>query len=416
MDTYKITGGKKISGSVDIHGSKNAVLPLMAASFLVKGVTLLHNCPDISDVYYMASVLEHLGCKIEYSGRTVSIDASDVSFLPIPTEMIKGVRASILFMGALLARNHYVEIDYPGGCMIGSRPVDYHIQVLRKLGADFEETEDRICCSCKELTGTDIRLKFPSVGATENALLAAACAKGTTIIYNAAREPEIVELCKLLSKMGVITEGAGTSKICVVGCSQLKEAEHVVSCDRIVAGTYLCAGAISHGSVCCKMNNPQDLCGLTRYFRKMGCKVRGGNDYYEICSGSKIKAIDYIETKPYPGFPTDMQSQFMSVLSKADGKSMIVENVFESRFHTVPELVKMGADIKINDYRACICGKNAIKGTTVVSRDLRGAAALIIAGLGAEGETTVKDNGYIKRGYERIAEDINSLGGRINCD
>lgn len=416
MDTYRIYGGKTICGDVDIQGSKNAVLPLMAAALINKGITILHNCPDISDVKNMAGILECFGCGIKYEGGDMVIDASGVTSGAVPAQMIKCVRASVLVMGAMIARTGYIELDYPGGCMIGARPVDYHIEALRQLGVHITENDGKICCTCDRMEGADIKLLFPSVGATENAVLAACGAEGITTIYNAAREPEVEELCDMLAGMGAKVFGAGTSQITVIGNKEYHDVEHTVLSDRIVAGTYICAGIITGGRVCCVMNKPDILSGMTRLFGGMGCTVRYGNDYYEVKGGKIIRPIKYIETKPYPGFPTDMQSQFVSVLSKACGTSVIVENIFEARFQIADEIKKLGADISIDGNKAVIHGVEKLLGAKVTARELRGGAALLIAGLGAEGETIVEDEGYIKRGYVDVIDALKRLGGDIHCE
>ncbi|MCI8307854.1 MAG: UDP-N-acetylglucosamine 1-carboxyvinyltransferase [Lachnospiraceae bacterium] len=416
MDTYKIYGGNTICGDIDIQGSKNAVLPLMAAALINRGTTILHNCPNISDVKNMAGILECFGCEIQYGNGDMVIDASGVSSGAVPAQMIKRVRASVLVMGAMIARTGCIELDYPGGCMIGARPVDYHIGALRQLGVDITENDGKICCRCDKMKGADIKLLFPSVGATENAVLAACGAEGITTIYNAAREPEVEELCEMLMDMGASIFGAGTSQITIIGKKEYHDVEHTVLSDRIAAGTYICAGIITGGRVCCLMNKPDILAGMTNLFKDMGCTVRYGNDYYEVKGGGRIRAIKYIETKPFPGFPTDMQSQFVSVLSKARGTSVIVENIFEARFQIAGELQKLGADISIDGNRAVIHGVEKLLGAKVRARELRGGAALIIAGLGAEGETVVEDKGYIRRGYVDVIDVLKKLGGNICCE
>lgn len=416
MEAYRIMGGNALSGDVVIQGSKNAVLPLMAAALINKGTTVLHNCPDISDVRYMAEILKYLGCNIDFDKGCMEIDASEVTYRQIPGYMIKQARASVLILGALIARNGFVELDFPGGCKIGARPIDYHIEAFRKLGADIVTDNDKITCRVHKLTGNNIELGFPSVGATENTILAACKAKGITTISNAAKEPEISELCELLSAMGFSIEGAGSSIITITGKEECHDVIHNVSSDRIVAGTYMCAGAITGGRVRVNINNLPALGEMIKVFCEMGCEVIKGNDYCEVKAPDRIKAVDRIETRPYPGFPTDMQSQFLAVLSRADGRSTIVENIFEARFQIAAELNKMGADIVVEGNKAIVNGVHSLKGETVVSKELRGGAALIIAGLGAEGETCVLDDGYIKRGYENMTDIIAALGGNICCD
>lgn len=416
MEAYTIRGGNILSGEVLVQGSKNAALPLMAAAVVNDGVTVLHNCPDISDVRYMAEILEYLGCVVEYKSACMSIDASTVEYRTLPEYMIKQTRASILMLGALIARKGYVELSYPGGCNIGARPVDFHLEAFRRLGVEVVTEDEKISCHVNKPVGNEIKFRFPSVGATENAILAACRAKGVTTIHNAAKEPEIIELCELLSSMGVSVKGSGTSVISIMGTDEFRDVVHHISSDRIVAGTYLCAGTATGGRVRVKVNNLSALEEMNKVFYKMGCRVTTGNDYCDISAPDRICAVDVIETRPYPGFPTDMQSQFLAVLSVAEGQSIIVENIFEARFRVACELNKMGADIIIDGNKATVNGVKSLNGATVTSKELRGGAALIIAGLEAEGVTCVQDEGYIKRGYENIVEIIAALGGNISCD
>lgn len=414
MHIYKIQGGNRLSGELNIQGSKNAVIPLLAAALLNKEITILDNCPQISDVYQMTDILAHLGCKVYQEKNTLIIDASEVNVNVIPGHYAKSVRGSILFMGALLARCGYVVMDFPGGCHIGKRPVDYHIDAFRKMGADISVEENRITCKSRGLKGCIIELSFPSVGATENVILAGACAEGTTIIKNAAKEPEITELCRMLSNMGVIIHGAGTEEIAVTGKVHHKEIRYDVMSDRIVAGTYICAAAATGGDICCIVNRNDTMTGLVDICRDMGFCMDLGNDYVRVKADGRIKSVPYVKTEPYPGFPTDMQSQLMSVLSVADGNSIIEESIFENRFHIVDELLKMGADIYTEDGIAYIKGVDKLSGAELYAKDLRGGAALILAGLLADGMTVVSDPGYISRGYENITENITMLGGNIH--
>lgn len=416
MEAYTIRGGNILSGEVLVQGSKNAALPLMAAAVVNDGVTVLHNCPDISDVRYMAEILEYLGCVVEYKSACMSIDASTVEYRTLPEYMIKQTRASVLILGALIARKGYVELSYPGGCNIGARPVDFHLEAFRRLGVEVVTEDEKISCHVNKAVGNEIKFRFPSVGATENAILAACRAKGVTRIHNAAKEPEIIELCEMLSAMGVSVKGGGTSLISVMGTEEFRDVVHHISSDRIVAGTYMCAGAAAGGRVRVKVNNVSALEEMNKVFYKMGCHVTTGNDYCDIRRPDRICAVNVLETRPYPGFPTDMQSQFLAVLSIAKGQSIIFENIFEDRFRVAYELNKMGADIIIDGNKATVNGVKSLTGSTVTSKELRGGAALIIAGLEAEGVTCVQDEGYIKRGYENIAEIIAALGGNISCD
>ncbi|MBE5928843.1 MAG: UDP-N-acetylglucosamine 1-carboxyvinyltransferase [Lachnospiraceae bacterium] len=415
---YNISGGRTLGGDIKIQGSKNALLPLMAASILNKGITVLNNCPDITDVTLMADILRHVGCNVTEHSGTICIDATEINNNDIPDEYVRGMRGSMLFLGALLARCKNVTMDYPGGCLIGPRPVNYHIDALKKMGAEIVYNEEKIDCRVSgRLIGTVIDLPFPSVGATENIIIAGACAEGTTIINNAACEPEIEELCNYLSLLGVRIYGAGGKTIRITGPVKDTDVVYDIMSDRIVTGTYICASAITGGDICCELNNDKVMNELIWIYLNMGLKVECGNDYIKVhAKGRRIKSIPVITTGPYPAFPTDMQSQLMSVMSVAHGKSIIEETVFENRFHIANELIAMGADIKTDNNRAYIIGVRQLYGTDVYAKDLRGGAALIIAGLAAYGQTRVHDPGYISRGYEHISEKINMLGGSIHLE
>ncbi len=415
---YNISGGRTLNGEITIQGSKNALLPLMAASILNKGITVLNNCPDITDVTLMADILRHVGCHVTEHTGTICIDATEINNNNIPDEYVRGMRGSMLFLGALLARCKSVVMDYPGGCLIGPRPVNYHIDALEKMGAEIVCDDEKIDCKVSgKLIGTVIDLPFPSVGATENIIIAGAYAEGTTVINNAACEPEIEELCNYLSLLGVKIIGAGKKTISISGPVKDTDIVYDIMSDRIVTGTYICASAVTGGNICCALNNDKVMNELIWIYLNMGLKVECGNDYIKVQSkGRKLKSIPVITTGPYPSFPTDMQSQLMSVMSVACGKSIIEETVFENRFHIAGELVAMGADITTENNRAYITGVRQLCGTDVYAKDLRGGAALIIAGLAAEGHTRVHDQGYISRGYEHISEKINMLGGSIHLE
>lgn len=415
---YNISGGRTLGGDIKIQGSKNALLPLMAASILNKGITVLNNCPDITDVTLMADILRHVGCHVTEHSGTICIDATEINNNEILGEHVRGMRGSMLFLGALLARCKSVTMDYPGGCLIGPRPVNYHIDALEKMGAEIVHNDEKIDCRVPgRLVGTVIDLPFPSVGATENVIIAGACAEGTTIINNAACEPEIEELCNYLSLLGVRIYGAGEKTIRITGPVKDADIVYDIMSDRIVTGTYICATAVTGGNICCELNNDKVMNDLIWIYLNMGLKVECGNDYIKVeAKGRKIKSIPVITTGPYPAFPTDMQSQLMSVMSVAHGKSIIEEKVFENRFHIAGELNAMGADIKTDAGRAYIIGVRQLYGTDVYAKDLRGGAALIIAGLAANGQTRVHDPGYISRGYEHISEKINILGGSIHLE
>lgn len=416
MQSYIIEGGYPLKGEIRVQGSKNAVLPLVAAALLNEGTTVLNGCPDISDVDKMLEIIRHFGCEA-YQDRdsgTITINAASIHCEDIPEDMVRSFRGSMLFMGVMLARCGHIEMNYPGGCMIGERPVNYHLDAFREMGADVVYGKDNIVCTCKTLKGCKIALPFPSVGATENIILAAVKAVGTTMIINAAMEPEVAELCNMLCLMGADIKGIGSKIILIRKGIEKRNIRYTVMSDRIVVGTYAYAAAVTGGDISCIVNRQDIMTGISVLCKRMGIRLKYGNDYVRIISGKNITSIPYIKTEPYPGFPTDMQSQLMSVLSLGNGMSVIEESIFEKRYHIVSELLKMGADIRTEGNRAYICGVKSLKGAKLEVKDLRGGAALIIAGLAADGTTTVLDPGYIDRGYEKIADNLSELGGNIH--
>ena len=385
----------------------------MAASILNGQLNTIYNCPRLRDVWIMNRILKILGCNINMSGNTLTVDSSDIKISELPENLIREMRSSIILMGALLATTGKAILSFPGGCEIGPRPIDLHLMGLRSLGAKIEESHGYIYCETNGLIGADISLDFPSVGATENIMLAAVKANGTTYIRNAAREPEIIDLQSFLNVMGCDVSGAGTNVIRIEGVKHMKSAEHRVIPDRIVAGTYLVAGLITGGNVIVKGVIPEHISSITAKLRETGCKIHISRDSVEIIAQGRPKAIESIRTLPYPGFPTDMQAQFMALLSTAKGISIITETIFENRFKHAEELAKMGAKIKIDGRLAIINGVEKLTGAKLVTRDLRGGAALVTAGLAAEGETIVKDVVHIDRGYDRIEEKLKLLGACI---
>lgn len=414
MPSYVVNGGLMLNGELDIQGSKNAALPLIAAALLNQGITILHNCPDISDVSDMAKMLEYIGCHVSRKEHTVIIDASDINKDTLPEDISGRVRASVLITGAMIARTGRFVMNYPGGCMIGARPVDFHLEAFRKMNVHIRESDGKLECFTDALNGNLVKLPFPSVGATENVLLATVYANGTTILQNAAREPEISELCDFLVNAGAIIHGAGTSEIVISGGHRLHDSEYSISSDRIAAGTYMCAAVASRGGVCCRVNNVDMFSGISDVLKQMGCSVSYGNDYLSVLYDGKIKSIPYLKTLPFPGFPTDMQSQVTSVLALGQGVSVIEETIFEARFHIVKELIKLGADIKVDGRRIIITGVDSFTGAELTAAELRGGAALLVAGMSASGISIIKDNaGYIERGYENISGNINQLGGKV---
>jgi len=415
LGEYRIAGGFPLRGSVRVGGAKNAILPILAATLLNKGVSVLHNCPVIRDTAISIEILKSFGCLVKMEGDTITVDSSAANSSVIPDELVREMRSSIVFLGSMLGLFKTAKISFPGGCQLGARPIDLHIKSLRALGGRVAEDGGFIACEAAKLTGADIFLDMPSVGATENAMLAAVCADGETLISNAAREPEIVDLQQFLRGMGAVVWGAGTSEITVRGGSGLHGVEHSIIPDRIVAGTFLVGAAITGGSVTLEDVVPEHVAVVTHRLSEMGCRIKEYDSAIELAAPCTVKALPRLRTQPYPGFPTDMQPQFMSLLSVAEGESLIEETLFESRNKHINELLRMGADITLlQDGRTSIVkGVKRLRGAPVVSMDLRGGAALILAGLAAEGETVVTDSKHVKRGYENLEGVLASLGAKI---
>ncbi|MBQ2696326.1 MAG: UDP-N-acetylglucosamine 1-carboxyvinyltransferase, partial [Clostridia bacterium] len=382
MNRLIIEGGKPLSGTISVHGSKNAVLPILAASVLcTDGVTVIHNCPDLRDVKITIKILRYLGAKVRKKGHTLTVDARGKIRTRIPKRLMLQLRSSIIFMGAITARSHKAKISAPGGCELGARPIDLHISALRTLGCEIAEEQNYLYVNGKNLKSTDITLRFPSVGATENILLASCLTPGTTTVKNAACEPEIVDLADFLNAMGASVTGAGTSEITVTGVEKLHGTEFSVMPDRIAAITYLCCAAVTGGNICLKNTVPSHLETALSCLAQCGCHVEAEGDTIRLQAPERLTALNQIETSPYPGFPTDAQSLFLALLSTADGTSTICEKIFESRFKTADELSRMGADITVCDEVATICGKPQLSGAQVCACDLRGGAAMVIAAL-----------------------------------
>lgn len=413
MADYYITGGEKLYGSIKIHGSKNAVLPIIAASLLHHGTTVICGCPDILDVRYMLEILRSIGCDVEWKNDQLKIDASEISVEKLSRTCIGKMRSSILLLGALLGRCRELVLDYPGGCTIGARPVDIHLNALERMGVHIETQDNQIRCWVKYLEGRRIFLPYPSVGATENIMMAGVLAEGITWIHNAAKEPEVVELANFLETMGVVIHGAGTDCIALMGKCSLKDTEYKIMGDRIVAGTYLLAAAGAGGEIeICGVEEVQ-LHALLHLSEEMGCTVRMTSNGIYLKSDHRLFSVKDIHTQPFPGIPTDLQSQIMAVLTTARGKTMIYEHVFENRFRTAKQLVRMGADINIIHNKAVIQGVPRLEGCSVFASDLRGGAALVIAGLMAEGDTIVENSIFVERGYQDICKDLKQLGAKI---
>lgn len=413
LDKLVIEGGKPLSGTIRIHGAKNAALPILAASLLAEGKVQLRNVPRLLDIDVMLGILSRLGCKAVHLGDTVTVDTSGADSSHVPEDLMKQMRSSIFLMGPLLARFGEVCIYQPGGCAIGERKIDLHLKGLEALGAKIEEHDQQIWCRASKLIGTDIHLDFPSVGATENIMMAAALAEGTTMITNAAREPEIQDLQNFLNAMGASIIGAGTDTITIRGVKRLFPCDYEIIPDRIVAGTALIAVAATRGSVTLTHSNPSHLVSLLTVLKRAGVQIGVSDDIITLSSAGRPKAVERIVTSPYPSFPTDLQSQVMVLLSLADGMSVMKETVFEGRFKHVGELVRMGADITVDLNSAFIRGVPRLYGATVEATDLRAGAALVIAGLAAQGQTVVEQVHHIDRGYDRIETMFQRLGGSV---
>ena len=413
MSRILIEGGTPLSGAIDIQGAKNAVLPILAATVLNEGVNVLHNCPDLRDVDITLDILRYLGAKAERNGNTLTIDTRGQLGNHIPEKLMRQLRSSIVFMGAILARNKYAKISAPGGCELGPRPIDLHMKALRELGVKIKETHGYILCNGLEMQGKELHLSFPSVGATENIMLAAALAEGKTVIENAAVEPEIEDLASFLNQMGAKISGAGSSRIEIEGVSELRPTEYRVMPDRIVATTYLCCAAVTGGTVELRRVRPEHLSATLACLRECGCEVASGHDWVKLRAPQRLRAISEITTMPYPGFPTDAQSMFLAMLCTAEGTSIIKETIFESRFKIAEELVRMGADVTVDGRMAVIRGTPKLSGAIVSAADLRGGAALAVAALAAEGVTELENPHYIDRGYENLTETLALLGANV---
>ena len=413
MGTFYIKGGNTLNGEVSISGSKNSALPILASTLLVRGVSVIENCPNISDVNKAIDILRMFKCDVEFYDNKVIVNSEKACLCEIPPSISEKMRSSIVFMGASLGRFNEVVTGYPGGCEIGERPIDFHIKAFSKMGVCFEEFG---CCMRgfgKTFEGSEINLDFPSVGATENIMILASVSLGETVIYNAAKEPEIVDLQNFLNKAGADIKGAGTDIIYIKGVEKLKGTDYKIISDRIEAGTFLCAVAATGGKLFVKNGKIDDMRQTVLRLLETGCIIKEYNDGIYIERENKLKPINIIRTEPYPGFPTDMQPQIMSVLTLAKGTSIIIETVFEARFKHILDMCKMGADISFDGRIAVIKGVDGLKGSFVNCRDLRGGAGLIIAGLAAEGETFVDNSVYVERGYENIDDKLRLIGGNI---
>lgn len=406
-------GGNTLNGELTIQGSKNSVLPILAATLLTADTCTVENCPHLRDVEASIAILRQLGCCTHWENDALVVDTAHMDKSEVPDALMREMRSSVIFLGAILARSGEATLSYPGGCELGPRPIDMHLSALRALGAEIDERGGKLRCRAAKLCGCEIILPMPSVGATENAILAACGAEGTTTLYNAAREPEIVDLQAFLNAMGGNVRGAGGSIITVEGKRLLHGGRHRVISDRIVGATYLCAAAGCGGEVMLRNVDYRALSTVAAALSEAGCRITSSDDTVSICSGGTLKAIRPVRTAPYPGFPTDAQPVLMAALLKSDGSTVFVENIFENRYRHVDELARMGAEIRVAGRVAVVNGKRLLHGASVKCTDLRGGAALVLTALQAEGQSRITQIEHIDRGYESIERDLRLLGASI---
>ena len=412
MDKIVIEGRRPLSGTVKMSGAKNAVLPIMTAALIPSGISRITRVPKLRDTYTMIKLLEIVGANVEFTGNTLEIDSTNVDNPEAPYDLVKTMRASFYILGPLMARFGRVKVSMPGGCAWGPRPVDFHLKGLERLGAKLTLKEGYILAEAEQLQGNEIRLEFPSVGATGNLAMAAATANGTTVIYNAAREPEIVQLCEFLNKMGASISGIGSETLVIDGVDRLHPTDIKVIPDRIETGTFLIAGALL-GGITVKDIVIDHLDTVLGKLKDVGCKISIRESSITLEPPDKIKPVD-MTTAVYPGFPTDLQAQWVALMSLADGSSTIKDTVYHDRFSHIPELARLGANIQVNHNTAFVRGVDSLVGAPVMSTDIRASASLIIAGLAASGETEVSRVYHIDRGYERIEEKFRHLGANIS--
>ncbi len=413
MQILRVEGGVRLRGETRIGCAKNAALPIMAAALLAKEPVSIQGAPDIADVRHMQEILEMLGCRAIWRGEDVVIDPSGLMGGALPDQLAKKLRSSIFLMGPMLAKLRRATVTYPGGCDIGLRPIDLHLMGLRALGVKITEEGGLIVCDGRQMHGGTVHFDYPSVGATENVMMAAVLTPGRTVMHNAAREPEIEDLQRFINAMGGKVSGAGSHTVIIEGVESLSGCEYRPMPDRIVAGTVMAAAAITGGDVTLTEMRPQDVTAVTAKLREMGCTVTEGDTWTRVLGPDRLLAFDHLQTQPHPGFPTDMQAQMLALATVAKGTSVILENVFENRFTHVPDFNRMGADILVSGRTAVIRGVTKLHGAQVSSHDLRGGAALVLAALAAEGETLVDHIELIDRGYDRFERQLAALGAHI---
>ena len=413
MSRYIINGGNRLYGATKIQGSKNSVLPILAATLLVKGESVITDCPIISDVEATVKILKHLGCKVTRNEHTITVDSTDVDKYDIPDELMREMRSSVVFLGAIIGRMGKASLSTPGGCEIGLRPIDLHLDAIQRFGVNIHEEFAKIEFeTVKQLEGTNISLSFPSVGATENIILTACLAKGTTVITNAAREPEISDLADFLNSCGARISGTGEGTVVIEGVEKLHPVQYKVVPDRIVAATYMAAAAMTHGKIHLTNIIPAHIAPVIPVFEEAGCGISVTASTLTLTAPPRLSGIKTIRTMPYPGFPTDMQAPIMAMTTLGAGTSVIIETIFESRYKHVSELLRFGAKIRVDGRMAVVEGVDKLTGAKVIASDLRGGAALVLAGISACGESTVDEVKFIERGYEDMCSVLTSLG----CD
>ena len=413
MAWYEVRGGRPLDGAVKIQGSKNGALPVLAGALLHRGRTVLHNCPGITDVGYTLEILRSLGCSVTVEKDALILDAAGLDRNRVPESLGEKMRSSVILLGSLLGRFGEACLPYPGGCTIGKRPIDLHLKMLSEMGVTFTEEERGLKASCRRLSGAEFSLPFPSVGATENVILAAVLAEGVTVLSGAAREPEISELCRFLRGKGARIEGDGTETIRIEGVSSLEDSEFIFSSDRIVAGTYLFGGVLTRGRVFLEGAEAGTLTEVLKVIEKTGAVVHASPRGIFLDAREAFLPAGRVETSPYPGFPTDAQAPMMAMTAVANGTSIFVENIFESRYKHVGELLRLGANIKVEGRVAVVEGVGHLSGAPVEAADLRGGAALVVAGLAAQGETLVSGVRHIDRGYECLEKSLCALGAQV---
>lgn len=414
MQKFVIHGGKRLEGDIIVQGAKNSALPILSAAMLCEGESILENCPELSDVYAACQILTSSGCRCSMQDHIVSVKADVIENSEIPENLMQEMRSSIIFLGAMLGRTGECTLGYPGGCELGSRPIDLHLQAFQKMGVRIQEENGILTCTTPNgLHGARIHLQFPSVGATENIMLAAVLADGETVITNAAREPEITDLANYLKKCGAKITGAGSSTIMIEGVKKLDGCTYRIMPDRIVTATWLAAAAVTGGTIRLLQADTTSLEGILDVFEQMNCPCSHTENTICFSSGKPLRSIRCLKTMPYPGFPTDVQAIVMAVLCKSNGTSVIEETIFENRFRHVDALVRMGADIQIAGRAAVVHGVKQLHGALVSATDLRGGAAMMVAGLGAKGETIITEISHIDRGYDSPEKVLRQLGADI---